>query len=51
MGRAWNTYQLFALLTVSMWFEGTAAGLDMALLYVLMERRLRENLLTRIRLL
>lgn len=50
MGRAWNTYQLYALLITSVWYEGTAAGLDMVVLYVLLERRLRQNLLTRIRL-
>lgn len=47
MGRSWNTYQLFALLTASMWRIGTEAGLDMVVMYVLLERRLRSNLIAR----
>jgi hypothetical protein len=47
MGRAWATYQLFGLLVVGFWREGTAAGLDMDELYASLAARLRVNLIAR----
>ena len=47
MGRAWATYQLFSLLTLGMWVEGTQAGLDMEEFYEAATQRLRVNLIAR----
>lgn len=47
MDQMWNTYQLFSLLTVGFWYEGTAAGCDMDELYASLTKRLRLNLLGR----
>lgn len=51
MDRVWNIHQLFCLLVVSFWYEGTAAGLDMEDVYDELTVRLGENLLTRMGLL
>jgi hypothetical protein len=47
MNRAWNIYQLFALIVTSFWRAAVEAGLDTDELFEALARRLRVNLIAR----
>lgn len=50
MERCWNIHTVFALLIAGFWELAEETGLDPEEMFASMEKRLRENLLTRVRL-